>query len=390
MLCRLILPVFVLGLFHFTSQAQRSIDNSIHQHYLSTRALGMGNAFTAVVDDHSSIFYNPAALAKREDGHLRFSLRGGGSPEYLQLADDISNAQKIENESERLDRIAEIISSNYGRNYHARIPTVSAMWARPNWSLAFIPADLTTDVGIHQQLGPMLNVNAYLDSTLAYGYGKDVNWLGEGHDLSVGATVKGIHRIHVGEALSVGRLSENSDFFDRSSANEGFTLDFDVGTLYTPAIPESGFFAPLKYFKPTFAVVVRNLLDQGFGYNFNLIDANSGRPPNLQRRLDLGSKWQLPRFWVFDPHFAADLRDIGHTNWTLSKGTHIGAEFFWTMFNWWKGYWSAGLNQGLWTAGFGARLAWFQLEAATYGEDVGTAAVPKRSRRFMLELALDF
>ncbi len=93
---------------------------------------------------------------------------------------------------------------------------------------------------------------------------------------------------------------------------------------------------------------------------------------------------------MFDPHFAADIRDVGHRNWSPRKGVHLGMEFYWTMFNWWKGHWSGGLNQGYWTAGFGAKFAFFQLDIATYGEEVGTKSVPKESCRFMAEMSLDF
>ena len=55
--------LFTLIFASLTSHAASAPDYTIHQEYTSTRALGMGNAFVAVVDDHSAIFYNPAALA---------------------------------------------------------------------------------------------------------------------------------------------------------------------------------------------------------------------------------------------------------------------------------------------------------------------------------------
>lgn len=377
--------------FQFSSAwAQKALDFTIHQEYVSPRALGMGNAFTAVVDDHSAIFYNPAALARRDKGHLRMFLGAALDPDYLTLIDDIDKASSIENEDERLDAIEDVIVKNYGEHYHSRLPVLGAMWARPNWGIAIIPADLSIDVGIHQQIGPMLNVNAYLDTTLAYSYARHPKWWGNKKQFAIGGTIKAIHRVHASEAVSVGRLSSDAEVFDTSDANEGMTLDVDIGTLYTPDIPETGFFSFLKYAKPTFAFVARNIVDQGFSYNFHLIDENSGKPPKLQRRFDFGSKWELPKIWVFDSKLGLDMRDVGHENWTLKKGFHTGIEFYWTMFSWWKGHWSAGLNQGYWTAGFGARLAWFQLDLATYGEEVGTASVPKESRRYVVEMSLDF
>ena len=266
--------VFVCSalLFSFKVKAVKPLDFSIHQEYVSTRALGMGNAFTAVADDHSALFYNPAAMARREDGHLRMFLRGSIDAEYLNLVNDIESQGDAQSESEEIQQIADLIEDNYGNHFHSRVPTLGAVWVRPNWGIALIPADLSIDMGVHQQVGPALNVNAYLDTTLAYGYGRNVNWFGEGHTLSLGFTAKAIHRVHAGEALNAGQLAGDAEVFQTSNANEGLTADLDFGTLWTPAVPKSGFFSFLGYLRPTFAFVVRNVVDHGFQYNFNLVD----------------------------------------------------------------------------------------------------------------------
>ena len=96
------------------------------------------------------------------------------------------------------------------------------------------------------------------------------------------------------------------------------------------------------------------------------------------------------KLWVFDPKFAIDIKDIGHDNWNELKGLHAGFELFWTMYNWWKGHWSVGVNQGYWTAGFGAKLGFFQLELASRGEEMGAGSEREESRRYILEMSLDF
>lgn len=366
------------------ANASKSIDFTIHEEYISTRALGMGNAFTAVVDDHSALFYNPAALARREDGVVRMFLRGGLDSKYIGFVNEIKDATKLPTQNEQIDAITALVQKNYGHHYYFRAPTLGAMWARKNWSLAFIPADLSIDMAMHQQVGPMINVNGYLDSTLAWGYGRDFSWFGKGNRFSMGTTLKAVHRVNVSEAIIAADLAADPKVFDMNRANEGLTGDIDIGTLFTPKVGQNAFL------KPTFAIVGRNLLDYGFPTNFHLVDPNSGKPPKLIRRFDFGSKFELPHFWKFDPKFSADLRSVGHPNWTLKKGYHVGAELYWKMYNWWKGYWSVGLNQGYWTAGFGARMAIFQIDLATYGEEVGTASVPNESRRYMAEMSLDF
>ncbi|NQZ01368.1 MAG: hypothetical protein HRT45_11960 [Bdellovibrionales bacterium] len=382
----------VVGTMMLMSEAHatQSLDYTIHQHYISTRAMGMGNAFTAVADDYSAVFYNPAALARRKDGNLHMMVRAAVEADYMGLINDIEGVDQSLSDDDKLAEYIDILDSNLGEHYHLRAPTLGAIWARPGWGVAFIPADLSTDIGIGQTIGPRLNVNAYLDTTLAYSYARDTAWLPKNHRLSVGATMKAIHRVHVGQAIGAADLVSDTEVFDTSDANEGLTVDVDLGFMYNPPIPETGPLSVMQYFKPTFAFVIRNVIDHGFQWNFNFIDDGSGQPPDLQRRFDFGSKFEVPDIWVFDPKVAIDIRDVGHSNWSFQKGLHIGAELYWTMYSWWKGHWAVGLNQGYLTAGVGARLAWFQFDFATYGEEVGVDAAPKESRRYMLELSLDF
>lgn len=372
--------IFLFGLaFSHGAQAVRSLDFTIHQPYTSTRALGMGNAFTAVADDHNAMFYNPAALAFRKDGQFHGFLRGGLDSEILDLQKEIDRA---DDQPDPDQAMADLIESKYGDHYFTRV-TTGAMYVRPRWGFAFIPADLSLDVSAHQQVGPSLNVNAYLDSTIATSYARKVKWL-KGHDIAWGTTVKAVHRGHVGQSVRATQLVEGTDIFDEKDANEGLTFDFDLGLLWK--LKPTGF---MKNLKPTFAFVIRNVVDYGFTTQFDIISDNSGEPPKLGRRFDLGSKWQLPKFWVFDPHLAVDMRDMGHENWTPLKGFHAGMELYWKMYNWWKGHWAVGVNQGYWTAGVGARLGWFQFDAVSYGEEVGTSKTRQENRRYMLELSID-
>lgn len=382
-------PVLLALSWCFSAHAVQSLDFTIHEEYTSTRALGMGNAFTAVVDDQSAIFYNPAALARRRRSKLRMFLRAGTDADTISLYNDINDATKNSSDSDQIDAITQIIEKHYGDHFFFRAPTLGAMWVWHDWGIAFLPADLSVDIDDHQQIGPTLDVNAYLDSTLAVSYAHQLHWFHQ-KNLSWGATFKAVHRVFDGKSILAAQLVDGEKVFQGSDADEGLTFDMDVGTLWTPEVPHHGFFRFLRYMRPTFAIVGRNLLDYGFKTNFHLVDPNSGEPPKLQRRFDFGSKFELPHFWVFTPKIAADIRDVGHPNWTLKKGYHLGAEFYWRMYHWWQGHWNVGLNQGYWTAGFGAKLAWFQIDLASWGEEVGTSSNPKESRRYIAELSLDF
>lgn len=385
---RILALVFLVGEFSANSEPVKSLDFTIHQEYASTRALGMGNAFTAVADDHSAMFYNPSMLAWREDGQLRMFLRGGTDTSVLKLNGEINDVKDMPKDKQ-MQGYSDMITSHYGDHFHLRVPTIGMVWVRPGWGFAFIPADLSLDMDVHRQLGPMINVNLYIDSTLAFSYAHKLDWI-KGHEMSWGTTVKAVHRVYGGQAVSATDLADGKSLVSASDGNEGLTGDIDLGFNWKPAVPDSGFFKFLKYMKPSFAFVGRNLVDYGFKTNFHFIDENSGEPPKLGRRFDFGTKWDLPKWWVFDPHLSADLRDMGHSNWSLKKGQHYGIELYWKMFNWWKGHWAGGFNQGYWTAGFGARMAWFQIDLASYGEEVGSDSTPREDRRYLVELALDF
>lgn len=372
--------ILVFSLFTLNAFADAP-DYTIHQEYTSTRALGMGNAFTALADDHSGMFYNPAALALRKDGQVRMFLRAGISDNWQDFGDEVDKA------GDDPQAVSDVIEKHYGEHLYSRVPTLGAMWVRPRWGIAFIPADMSIDAVMNQQLGPSVGVTAYLDSTLAYSYARKLKTKNPDNVVAVGATLKALHRAYYSDVISGAMMAaDDAELFDIKKSAEGMTVDMDIGTMWSPAV--RGFVG--KYMKPTFSMVVRNVADYGFPVQFGVINKDDPKePPKLQRRIDVGSRFDLLKFWKFEPKLTFDVRDILHDNWTWKKGTHAGFELYWKMFNWWKGHWAAGLNQGYWTAGFGARLGWFQIDLASWGEEVGTSDDPVESRRYIAELSID-
>jgi hypothetical protein len=377
--CRVVLVgiVVCLATLSFnTWAASRAPDYTIHQEYTSTRALGMGNAFTAVADDHSALFYNPAGLAYRRDTQLRMLLRGGLDADVLEFSEDIDAA------GDDQTAMNAALEKHYGEHMYFRAPTIGGILARPGWGLAILPVDFSVDLALHRSVMASVFVNAYLDSTVAFGKARryKVKWLKE--KIAVGWNVKFIHRAFYSDVIQSAQLATDEELVNLDRSAEGYTVDSDLGILYQRS---KG-----RWWHPSVGLVVRNVFDYGFPGSFHVFNEDPKEPPRLERRFDVGTKFNLPKFWVFDPKLALDMKDMGHRNWTPKKGFHAGAEMYWKMYNWWKGHWSVGLNQGYWSAGFGARLGIFQLDLASWGEEVGTTDAPHESRRYIAEMSLDF
>ncbi len=365
--------------------AREAVNFSLHQQYVSPRAAGMGNAFAAVADSYDALFYNPAGLATLKEGQIHLYLKGGVDPKVLDFIDEIGTATDAETDKEQ--EIAAVIQNNYGKVYGLRAPSLGGIYARPGWGMAFIPADLTLDLGLNQLTGPAINLFAVQDTTLAFGLAKEVP-IGGADKLYLGATAKGIYRMNVDKLVTALDIAVDEDFIDVDMAKEGFTVDFDVGVLYMPEL-KGAFW---EFAQPSLALVVRNLLDYGYLSNFNLYSDETGDDPeSLGRRVDIGTSLRLPDWWVFSSRLALDLRDIGHEHYSFAKGFHVGAEFNWKLARWFQGGWRVGMSQGFggdyMTAGFTGRLAAFQLDLATYADEYGAGSVKKAPRKYMVSLA---
>ncbi len=384
--------VFLMSCFLLmlsTALADEAINLRIHQPYLSPRIMGMGGAFIAVADDYNALYHNPAGLARLEHWQMNFSTEVALTTDFFKLVSDIDKASIEGSESDEIENISKILKNVYGSHYMLRSSPLAGTWVWPRWGIGFIPMDLTIDLSAHQQAFPAINAVAYADSTLAFGYGKDFPWFRNAR-YSMGVTGKIINRAFMSKSLSALDFKENTSFFRSEDAKEGLTADFDIGMLYTPDLPHTGILSWFRHARPTFGAVVRNVLDYGYSSKLNLFKDSGDNPERLYRTLDLGSRWEYPSFWVFQPRGVLDIKNIGHPHSTrFLKMVHLGWELGWKMYSWWKGSYQIGLNQGYLTAGLSARFAFFNLDLVTYGEDVGTKNKAKENRIWMIKLNIE-
>ncbi|MDZ4084753.1 MAG: hypothetical protein U1E10_17555, partial [Bdellovibrionales bacterium] len=191
-------------------------DYSIHQHGMSVRAMGMGGAFTAAVDDYSAIFYNPAYLARMEESDTNLSLLHAGVdekfPSFFSDLGSLSNSNDI-------TQVIDFLGKNSGNHYSARIGLLNAYFARPGWALAVLPVDFSLEMRVGQSVGPQLQLVARQDTTVAYARG----WNGklESGKLSFGATAKAIYRGYFNKSLNAVDVAFSDNVLGPEYAAEG-------------------------------------------------------------------------------------------------------------------------------------------------------------------------
>ncbi|MES3039033.1 MAG: hypothetical protein V4736_14090 [Bdellovibrionota bacterium] len=391
LITRRLLKLFsiTLACSYATSAFATNYGNGIHQHYVSPRALGMGNAFVAVANDYSAIFYNPAGLARREDGELNLSLDLAATPAAVKFSEDITAASKLP-EADKNQAYADLLEAQYGKTYGMRVQAPSAILARPGWGFGIIPMDLSVDLDINNTIGPSVTPTVYADTTFALAYADDWKRIEDGR-LSWGVTGKFVHRGFFSKPITLIELAVDSTLVDSSDFTEGYTIDADIGFMYTPIIPNEGFVQVFRLARPTFGVVFRNVAETGFGQNFKAFSRNPvGEPEKLYRTIDIGSKWEYPSFWIFSGRGVLDIKDINHPRFTMKRGLHAGFEFDWTVASWWRGQYRVGYSQGYISYGASALFGVFNLDAVSYGEEVGSISEARENRVYMARMSLNF
>ncbi len=379
-----LLLFFFVSFISIYSNAQSTLNFNMHQQYVTPRALGMGNTFMSI-DDYNAILYNPAALANLKEGELNFAIQGDTSPQMITFGTNLINAANNSSVGavQQATNISNVLLQNYGQSFDFRFPSLQAFWARPGWGIAIIPLDLSATLIPHQVAGPAIDLTVYQDTTIAYAYAKKF-----GDYFSAGVTGKLMYRMNTNKSVLIADLQSNSQPIQNSDFKEGLTIDADVAAEYKIPIDESTNI--LRFAKPTVGIVIRNIGDYGYTKSFNLLSKQSGSPENLYRRIDIGSKWDLPDFWVFQPRLMIEEHDILHPYWAFVKGMHIGTELLWKVGSSLKGSYQIGFSEGYITAGVSLKLAWFDLDVATFAEEIGTSTSPLADRQYMVKLNLNF
>lgn len=357
--------LFILG----TAGAAPAFAYERREFYNGVRGLGMGDTSVATVNDETALALNPAALGRLRDFYGTMI-----DPEIdaSNRVPDLYRAKSISRPFTASSVVPSLLQS-LNQYYHLKMQIMPSFVAR-NFGIGLLgnytfdgeaKSPTSVDVYSRDDLGLLLGYNARL-------------WGGR---IKLGVTGKVISRIEMNEVGldPTTQAMDNPSLAAAGLLKEGVGVGADVGLLLT---------APWTWL-PTLGAVVRDVGNTSYDKmsGLRLKDATE-RPAMSKQDLDVG-------FSVSPIH-----RNNVRSMWTIeyrglltasdetdkAKLMHFGTEVnFGDVF-----FLRAGYNQRYWTAGAELASERFQMQIASYGEEIGDATTPREDRRTVLKLALRF
>ncbi len=328
--------------------------NEISQSWNSTRALGMGNAFTAVASEGDALFYNPAALARVSGFHWTIidPNVGVNGPQALEVSRIAGSGSTFTDK----------INGLYGKSVWVG-GSAKTSFVVPNFGIA---AYTNGDIGINVRnpAFPQMNLNYVLDYGVAVGTAVDILptiW-------SMGFTFRRVNRTGTNLPIGPATLSSlDSAAIELRLKNRGSGYGLDFGTMFTVPSP----------IRPTLAFTIRNV-----GYTAFTHDEGTGRPPSAEPDMTLGASVVIDTP-LFNITPSIDYRYIDRADIQMGKKLHLGVEFDLPLLAI-----RGGFNQGYYTAGVGIDMGVLVIDAATYGVELGEYPGQLEDRRYMVQMKI--
>jgi hypothetical protein len=336
----------------------------IFEFYTGVRQNGMGNAYTAVVNDETAVLVNPAGLGKIRDSTFtlvdpEIALSDIGyslfSSDFGNMLDNqgVLNALNAKGSNGPIHVKAQLFPSvileNFGIGIHVKYQTD----------------------GIVDDTETNYSVNYVNDWALALGY----NFRLFGGVIKWGVGARLIDRTEITETLPVLTTDLNVSTYGR----EGLGVSGVSGIIIT---------APVMWL-PAISAVVQDIGGTSFTLSDGLFNqVGDRRPAYVPQKLDAGVSLQPMLGKHVRMTLTGEMHDVARMQLQQDKMRlfHGGMELNFADFFFLRG----GMNQSYWTAGAEFATEKFQIQAASYGEEVGTYPAKKEDRRYVFKFSLRF
>ncbi len=343
---------FILSLLFLMPVPSYGVE--LYEIHRSVRALGMGNAFTAVAQGKDALFYNPAGLAKTTD--LAWTIFDFGLGVNGQEAYDTING--LQDQATYEDKLRSV----FGKSLWLGGEAISAITGPGFGASVYESFNLSADLS--NPALPTFDLGLLNDFGFNGGFGFELI-----PGFNVGVVISRISRLGSTVPIGVETLGTvDSDDLLNQIRNQGVGYGMDLGMSMT--MPTS--------MKPTFALTWRNVGRTSFTQ-----DSGAARPPSTPDEMILGYSMliDLPGLDITP---AVDYRYMNRSDIQLTKKVHFGVEFAFPFIQA-----RAGFHQGYYTLGVGANLGVLDLQVATYGVELGEYPGQHEDRRYLLEFKFE-
>lgn len=350
---------FLIGLFLTVLEAGGA---ERYEFFNGVRSLGMGGTQVAIVNDETALLGNPAGLGRLRDYFLTVAdpeVALGTDSQRVIGADitsfmdpqDILDKLETKTIGNRFHQTAQLFPSfvvtNFGIGLYAKYATD-----------AFIDTT-TTDYNIHyrEDFAGVMGFNFRMFD------GK----------LKFGISARGVNRTEI-DRTDISSTSTGNTINNLSK--EGFGIAGDAGLILTAAVK----------WLPALAVVYRDLGNTSYSVNKGMFHSasDSSAPETTKQTVDVGFSIQPILGKKTRLTFSGEVKDVlaavePAAEDDISRRTHYGLEINMADAFFIRG----GMNQGYWTAGVELAMFNYQLQAAAYGEEVGTKDNKVEDRRYV-------